>query len=86
MPLYEYYCKPCNSQFELLRPISKMDEAASCPSGLRITHELIQPWRASVVPGCGPGVRTGRCRKAKDARVRRRKRRLDGRRRRRRAG
>jgi putative FmdB family regulatory protein len=27
MPLYEYYCKPCSSQFELLRP------PATCPSG-----------------------------------------------------
>ena len=33
MPLYEYYCKPCSSQFELLRPVSKMDEPATCPSG-----------------------------------------------------
>jgi len=33
MPLYEYYCKPCSSQFELLRPLSKMDEPATCPSG-----------------------------------------------------
>ena len=33
MPLYEYYCKPCSSQFELLRPLSKMDEPATCPGG-----------------------------------------------------
>ena len=41
MPLYEYYCKPCNSQFELLRPISKMDEAASCPSGHVTNNRVI---------------------------------------------
>ena len=31
MPLYEYYCEKCDSKFELLRPMSKMDDAASCP-------------------------------------------------------
>ena len=41
MPLYEYYCKPCNSQFELLRPISKMDEAATCPDGHVTNNRVI---------------------------------------------
>lgn len=33
MPLYEYYCKTCDSQFERLRSASARDEATSCPNG-----------------------------------------------------
>ncbi len=33
MPLYEYYCRECGSKFELLRPMSRMDEPAACPQG-----------------------------------------------------
>jgi len=31
MPIYEFICSKCNSKFELLRPISKVDEEACCP-------------------------------------------------------
>jgi putative FmdB family regulatory protein len=40
MPLYEYYCPPCATQFEVLRPMSKMDEPATCPSG-HLTSERV---------------------------------------------
>ena len=33
MPLYEYYCTRCAVKFELLRPMSRADEAATCPKG-----------------------------------------------------
>jgi len=33
MPLYEYYCRQCEAKFELLRPMSRSDEPAACPSG-----------------------------------------------------
>jgi putative FmdB family regulatory protein len=33
MPLYEYYCPKCTSKFELLRPMSRADEGATCPRG-----------------------------------------------------
>jgi putative FmdB family regulatory protein len=33
MPLYEYYCKRCQQRFELLRPVSRMDDPAVCPEG-----------------------------------------------------
>jgi len=33
MPLYEYYCKKCDSQFERLRPAGAQGEPASCPNG-----------------------------------------------------
>ena len=31
MPIYEYHCAKCDSKFELLRSMSKMDDDASCP-------------------------------------------------------
>lgn len=31
MPIYEYVCPKCDSKFELLRPMSQANEAASCP-------------------------------------------------------
>ena len=31
MPLYEYYCQTCSRTFDLLRPISRMDDEALCP-------------------------------------------------------
>jgi putative FmdB family regulatory protein len=31
MPIYEYVCPSCKTKFELLRPMSRADEAASCP-------------------------------------------------------
>jgi putative FmdB family regulatory protein len=33
MPLYEYYCRDCESTFEKLRPVSASDQAADCPAG-----------------------------------------------------
>ncbi len=33
MPLYEYYCRHCEGRFELLRPVSRMDDRAACPQG-----------------------------------------------------
>ena len=33
MPLYEYYCPTCPQKFELLRPMSRSEEPATCPNG-----------------------------------------------------
>ena len=33
MPLYEYYCRTCTGRFELLRPMARAAEPATCPSG-----------------------------------------------------
>ena len=33
MPIYEYVCSDCDSRFDQLRPVGRMDEPASCPSG-----------------------------------------------------
>ncbi len=31
MPVYEYCCAGCGSKFELLRPMSQVNEEAPCP-------------------------------------------------------
>jgi len=31
MPIYEYICPDCEIKFELLRPMSRANEEASCP-------------------------------------------------------
>ena len=31
MPIYEYVCTSCEHLFERLRPMSRMDDEASCP-------------------------------------------------------
>jgi len=41
MPLYEYYCPPCSSQFEVLRPVSQMDQPAVCPSGHTTNNRVL---------------------------------------------
>ena len=32
MAIYEYYCADCGKEFELMRPISRADEAGPCPT------------------------------------------------------
>ena len=31
MPIYEYHCARCDVTFDLLRPLCKADEPATCP-------------------------------------------------------
>jgi len=33
VPLYEYYCRKCAAKLELLRPMARADEPATCPEG-----------------------------------------------------
>ena len=33
MPVYEYLCRTCNEKLELLRPMSRAEEPATCPDG-----------------------------------------------------
>ncbi len=46
MPLYEYYCEKCDSKFELLRPMSKMDDAASCPKCATASKRMLSRFSA----------------------------------------
>lgn len=70
MPLYEYYCPVCESRFELLRSMSRSDEAATCPSGHEGAERVISVFSAltksadgevsSVASACG-SCSTGDC-------------------------
>ena len=31
MPIYEYFCTKCKTEFELMRPFSEADKAGVCP-------------------------------------------------------
>jgi putative FmdB family regulatory protein len=33
MPLYEYFCPACAERFEMLRPMNRATEPATCPEG-----------------------------------------------------
>ncbi|MEX2225646.1 MAG: zinc ribbon domain-containing protein [Dehalococcoidia bacterium] len=46
MPLYEYFCRKCTTKFELLRPMSRSDEAATCPQGHRDGMRMLSVFAA----------------------------------------
>ena len=46
MPLYEYYCPVCDQKFELLRPMSRSNESATCPSGHEGAERVISVFSA----------------------------------------
>lgn len=46
MPLYEYLCRKCGTKFELLRPMSRGDEPAACPSGHADAQRLLSLFAA----------------------------------------
>jgi len=41
VPLYEYYCRPCGTEFEVLRPVSQMDHPAVCPEGHTTNNRVL---------------------------------------------
>ena len=51
MPLYEYYCTRCAAKYELLRPMRKSDDPASCPSGHRGGTRVLSLFAANVKGG-----------------------------------
>lgn len=40
MAVYEFLCRKCNHEFEVMRPISKADEPSSCPKCGTIGEKL----------------------------------------------
>ena len=62
MPVYEYYCRTCETKFEKLQPIKAASDAAICPSGhngaLR-TLSLIASVGTSDSPQFGGGCACG---------------------------
>ncbi len=53
MPLYEYHCEPCNDRFEVLRPMSKGNDPATCPACGGAGRRVLSVF-AAVTAG-GPG-------------------------------
>ncbi|WP_330176036.1 zinc ribbon domain-containing protein [Streptomyces sp. NBC_01498] len=41
MPRYEYRCRPCDTTFELSRPMAESSAAATCPAGHQDTVKLL---------------------------------------------
>jgi putative FmdB family regulatory protein len=70
MPVYEYYCKECNTKFEKLQPVSASGQPSECPSGhdgaLRTLSLVARPLMsegssmgASMGCGCGGNCSCG---------------------------
>jgi putative FmdB family regulatory protein len=56
MPLYEYYCPPCGSQFEILRPMSQSDKPATCPQGHTTNNRVLSMFAAVVKATNGENI------------------------------
>lgn len=48
MPIYEYRCPKCGTDFELMRRISEMNEPASCPQCGAEAERLISGFASKV--------------------------------------
>ncbi len=44
MPIYEYVCSDCGLKFELLRPLSQANEAASCSRCHNSAERIFSPF------------------------------------------
>jgi len=59
VPLYEYYCPQCSRKFELLRPLSRMDEPASCPQGHANGQRTLSVFAALTMTSEGEALELG---------------------------
>jgi putative FmdB family regulatory protein len=48
MPIYEYYCPQCQTEFELMRPVSQVGKLAPCPSCGREGRKLVSACASKV--------------------------------------
>ncbi|MDE2900664.1 MAG: zinc ribbon domain-containing protein [Chloroflexota bacterium] len=55
MPLYEYHCEPCNDRFEVLRPMSKGNDPATCPTCGGAGRRVLSVFAAVTAGGSGEG-------------------------------
>jgi putative FmdB family regulatory protein len=53
LPLYEYFCPPCGSKFEVLRPVSQMDQVAVCPDGHTTNNRVLSVFAPVSKAGSG---------------------------------
>ena len=61
MPLYEYFCPKCESKYELLRPLSRMDEPAVCKAGHSGGERVLSMFAARTGGGDGEVNSVGGC-------------------------
>lgn len=55
MPIYEFACKKCDHQFEIVRSIARMDDPAPCPAcRSRRTQRRISTF--AIVTGADPDI------------------------------
>jgi len=62
VPIYEYHCKSCGTDFELMRPRSDMDVATKCPSCASKSPQrklsVFAPLRVAVAPAGDPDFKS----------------------------
>jgi putative FmdB family regulatory protein len=46
MPLYEYYCEPCNGVFEMIRPMREAAEPVPCPECIKDAPRIMSSFTA----------------------------------------
>ncbi|MFB9520953.1 zinc ribbon domain-containing protein [Streptomyces cremeus] len=64
MPRYEYRCRPCDTTFELNRPMAESADPAACPEGHTDTVKLLSAVAVggtSSAPAGGGGGGGGGC-------------------------
>ena len=59
MPIYEYVCSDCDSKFELLRPMSRSEEEASCPHCQKIAERVLSTFACFSVDESGMSSAVG---------------------------
>ena len=61
MPVYEYYCENCQLEYEMIRPVSKMDDPAPCANcnenGRRQLSSFSFKSKTFSAPKLGPTTR-----------------------------
>ena len=66
MPIYEYICSSCKSEFEQMRPLSQSGDPAECPHCHKPAKRKISTFAAfttsiSGVPKSVPGAGSSSC-------------------------
>ena len=57
MPLYEYICSECDSEFEKLRPLSQSDQNADCPYCHKPAQRKMSTFACFSMSGSGAPTR-----------------------------
>lgn len=57
MPMYEYFCRECQTTFEALRPFSQADAAIECPGCHQPTTQRVVSRFAAISHSANGGSR-----------------------------